>query len=69
MQNKVGFDFTTPYPRTRTNSPLWGSARNIEIRLATEIYIEQMRVPDWPHYPTNDLPKITPPRSPPTSTE
>jgi hypothetical protein len=34
-----------------------------------QFVLEQMRVPDWPHYPMNDLRKITPPRSPPTSTE
>jgi hypothetical protein len=29
--------------------------------------LEQMHVPDWPHYPMNDLRKMTPPPLPPTS--
>ena len=31
--------------------------------------LEQMRVPDWPHYPMNDLRKMTPPPLPPTREE
>jgi hypothetical protein len=32
-----------------------------------QFVLEQMRVPDWPHYPMNDLRKMTPPPLPPTS--
>ena len=32
-----------------------------------QFVLEQMRVPDWPHYPMNDLRKITPPPPPPSS--
>ena len=31
-----------------------------------QFVLEQMRVPDWPHYPMNDLRKMTPPPLPPT---
>jgi hypothetical protein len=31
-----------------------------------QVVLEQMRVPDWPHYPMNDLRKMTPPPLPPT---
>ena len=30
-----------------------------------QFVLEQMRVPDWPHYPMNDLRKMTPPPLPP----
>jgi len=30
-----------------------------------QFVLEQMRVPDWQHYPMNDLRKITPPPPPP----
>ena len=32
-----------------------------------QFVLEQMRVLDWPHYPMNDLRKMTPPPLPPTS--
>jgi hypothetical protein len=32
-----------------------------------QFVLEQMRVPDIPHYPMNDLRKMTPPPLPPTS--
>jgi hypothetical protein len=32
-----------------------------------QFVLEQMRVPDLPHYPMNDLRKMTPPPLPPTS--
>jgi hypothetical protein len=31
-----------------------------------QFVLEQMRVPDWPHYPLNDLRKMIPPPLPPT---
>jgi hypothetical protein len=31
-----------------------------------QFVLEQMRVPDWPHYPMNDLRRMTPPPLPPT---
>ena len=31
-----------------------------------QFVLEQMRVPDWPHYPMNDLRKMTPPPLTPT---
>ena len=31
-----------------------------------QFVLEQMRVPDLPHYSMNDLPKMTPPPLPPT---
>ena len=31
-----------------------------------QFFLEQMRVPDTPHYPMNDLRKMTPPPLPPT---
>jgi hypothetical protein len=30
-----------------------------------QFVLEQMRVPEWPHYPMNDLRKMTPPPLPP----
>jgi hypothetical protein len=32
-----------------------------------QFVLEQMRMPDWPHYPMNDLRRMTPPPLPPTS--
>jgi len=31
-----------------------------------QFVLEQMRVPEWPHYPMNDLRKMTSPPLPPT---
>ena len=57
---------STPSPRWFATPIEWGEkeAHNF----LQQFVLEQMRVPDWPHYPMTDLRKLTPPPLPPTST-
>jgi hypothetical protein len=57
--------------RSSTRSPQWFAMPTVGRKEAhdylKQFVLEQMRVPDLPHYPMNDLRKMTPPPLPPTS--